>query len=55
MMDLGLCNDCRQSVGTPCTLVYLLILIKISYLVGKAFYSTYLFIWKAVLACVGSQ
>jgi hypothetical protein len=28
-MDLDLCNDCRQSVGTPCTLVYLLMLIKI--------------------------
>jgi hypothetical protein len=44
MMDLDLCNDCRQSVGTPCTLVYLLNINKISYLVGKPFYSTFLFI-----------
>jgi hypothetical protein len=28
-MDLDLCNDYRQSVGTPCTLVYLLMLIKL--------------------------
>jgi hypothetical protein len=27
---------------------------KISYLVGKPFYSTYLFIWEVVLASVGS-
>ena len=37
MMDLNLCNDCRQSVGIPCTLVYLLNVNKISYLVGKPF------------------
>jgi hypothetical protein len=37
MMDLDLCNDCRQSVGIPCTLVYLLNVNKISYLVGKPF------------------
>jgi hypothetical protein len=36
-MDLDLCNECRQSVGIPYTLVYLLMLIKISYLVGKPF------------------
>jgi hypothetical protein len=36
-MDLDLFNDCRHSVGTPYTLVYLLMLIKISYLVGKPF------------------
>jgi hypothetical protein len=29
MMDLDLCNDYRQSVGTPRTLVYLLMLIKL--------------------------
>jgi hypothetical protein len=37
MMDLDLCNDYHQSVGTPYTLVYLLMPIKISYLVGKHF------------------
>jgi hypothetical protein len=44
MMDLDLCNDCRQGVGIPYTLVYLLNVNKISYLVGKTFYSTFLFI-----------
>jgi hypothetical protein len=43
MMDLDLCNDCRQGVGIPYTLVYLLNVNKISYLVGKPFYSTFLF------------
>jgi hypothetical protein len=28
-MDLDLCNDCRKSVGTPYTLVYLLMLIEL--------------------------
>jgi hypothetical protein len=28
-MDLDLCNDCRQSVGIPYILVYLLMLIKL--------------------------
>jgi hypothetical protein len=37
MMDLDLCNDCRQSVGIPCTLVYLLILIKLVILFGSPF------------------
>jgi hypothetical protein len=54
-MDLDLCNDYHQGVGIPCTLVYLLMLIKVSYLVRKPFYSTYLFIWEAMFACVGSQ
>jgi hypothetical protein len=44
MMDLDLCNDYRQGVGIPYTLVYLLNVNKISYLVGKPFYSTFLFI-----------
>jgi hypothetical protein len=44
MLDLDLCNDCHQGVGIPCTLVYLLNVNKISYLVGKPFYSTFLFI-----------
>jgi hypothetical protein len=44
MLDLDLCNDCRQGVGIPCTLVYLLNVNKISYLVGKPFCSTLLFI-----------
>jgi hypothetical protein len=44
MMDLDLCNDCCQGVGIPCTLVYLLNVNKITYLVGKPFYSTFLFI-----------
>jgi hypothetical protein len=29
MMDLDLCNDYRQGVGIPCTLVYLLMLMKL--------------------------
>jgi hypothetical protein len=37
MLDFDLCNDCRQCVGIPCTLVYLLSVNKISYLVGKPF------------------
>jgi hypothetical protein len=34
---LDLCNDCHQSVGIPCTLVYLLNVNEVSYLVGKPF------------------
>jgi hypothetical protein len=37
MLDLDLCNGCRQGVGIPCTLVYLLSVNKISYLVGSPF------------------
>jgi hypothetical protein len=37
MLDLDLCNDCHQSVGIPCTLVYLLNVNEVSYLVGKPF------------------
>jgi hypothetical protein len=37
MLDLDLCNDCHQSVGIPCTLVYLLNVNEFSYLVGKPF------------------
>jgi hypothetical protein len=37
MLDLDLCNDCQQSVGIPCSLVYLLNVNKVSYLVEKAF------------------
>jgi hypothetical protein len=37
MFDLNLCNDCHQSVGIPCILVYLLYVNKVSYLVGKPF------------------
>jgi hypothetical protein len=44
MLDLDLCNGCHQSVGIPCTLVYLLNVNGVSYLVGKPFYSTFLFI-----------
>jgi hypothetical protein len=44
MLDLDLRNDCRQGVEIPCTLVYLLNVNKISYLVGKPFCSTFLFI-----------
>jgi hypothetical protein len=36
-MDLDLCNDCRQSVGTPCSLVYLLMLIKLVIQLGSLF------------------
>jgi hypothetical protein len=38
MLDLDLCNDCHQSVGIPCTLVYLLNVNEVSYLVGKPFF-----------------
>jgi hypothetical protein len=54
MLDLDLSNDCHQGVGIPYTLVqgvgipytlvYLLNVNKISYLVGKPFCSTFLFI-----------
>jgi hypothetical protein len=44
MLDLDLCNDYHQSVGIPCILVYLLYVNEVSYLVGKPFYSTFLFI-----------
>jgi hypothetical protein len=37
MLDLDLCNDCHQSVGIPCILVYLLYVNEVSYLVGKPF------------------
>jgi hypothetical protein len=37
MFDLNLCNDCHQSVGIPCILVYLLYVNEVSYLVGKPF------------------
>jgi hypothetical protein len=37
MIDLDLCNDCRQGVGIPSTLVYLLNVNEISYLVRKPF------------------
>jgi hypothetical protein len=29
MMDFDLCNDCRQNVGTRCSLVQLLMLMKL--------------------------
>jgi hypothetical protein len=44
MMDLDLCNDCRQSVGTPYILVYMLLLIKLIIYLGSLFISTFLFI-----------
>jgi hypothetical protein len=37
MLDLDLCDDCHQSVGIPCILVYLLYVNEVSYLVGKPF------------------
>jgi hypothetical protein len=37
MMDLGLCNDCPQSVGTPLHFGLPVNVNKISYLVGKPF------------------
>jgi hypothetical protein len=37
MFDLDLCNDCHQSVGIHCILVYLLYVDEVSYLVGKHF------------------
>jgi hypothetical protein len=37
MFDLDLCNDCHQSVGIPCILVYLLYVNEASYLVGTPF------------------
>ena len=39
MLDLDLCNDCRQGVGIPCTLVYLLNVNEIRYLAGKPFFT----------------
>jgi hypothetical protein len=44
MLELDLCNDCHQSVGIPYILDYLLNVNEVSYLVGKPFYSTFLFI-----------
>jgi hypothetical protein len=38
MMDLDLCNDCPQSVGTPCIFGLAVNVNEISYLVGKSFY-----------------
>jgi hypothetical protein len=43
-MDLDLCNDCRQSVGTPLHVGLPVNVNKNSYLVGKPLYSTFLFI-----------
>jgi hypothetical protein len=37
MFGLDLCNDCHQSVGTPCIMVYLLYVNGVSYIVGKPF------------------
>jgi hypothetical protein len=37
MFGLDLCNDCHQSVGIPCILVYLLYVNGVSYIVGKPF------------------
>jgi hypothetical protein len=37
MLDLDLCNDCHQSVGIPCILVYRLYVNGVSYIVGKPF------------------
>jgi hypothetical protein len=37
MFDLDICNDCHQSVGIPCILVYLFYVNEVSYLVGKPF------------------
>jgi hypothetical protein len=37
MMNLDLCNDCHQSVGIPCTLVYLLMLLKLVIWLGSPF------------------
>jgi hypothetical protein len=37
MFGLDLCNDCHQSVGIPCILVYRLYVNGVSYLVGKPF------------------
>jgi hypothetical protein len=37
MLELDLCNDCHQSVGIPCILVYLLYVNEVSYLVGRSF------------------
>jgi hypothetical protein len=37
MLELDLCNDCHQSVGIPCILIYPLHVNGVSYLVGKLF------------------
>jgi hypothetical protein len=41
MFDLDICNDCHQSVGILCILVYLLYVKGVSYLVGKPFIPIY--------------
>jgi hypothetical protein len=37
MLELDLCDECHQSVGIPCILVYLLYVNEVSYPVGKPF------------------
>jgi hypothetical protein len=51
MLDLDLCNDCHQSVGIPCILVYLLYVSKVSYLVGKPFIPLSFFLRSCVGLC----
>jgi hypothetical protein len=51
MMDLVLCNDCCQSVGTPCTLVYLLMLIKLVIQLGSHLFYFPLYLRSCVCLC----
>jgi hypothetical protein len=51
MLELDLCNDCHQSVGIPCILVYLLYVNEVSYLVGKPFIPLSFFLRSCVGLC----
>jgi hypothetical protein len=51
MMDLDLCNGYRQSVGTPCTLVYLLMLIKLLIYLGSLLFYFPLYLRSCVCLC----
>jgi hypothetical protein len=51
MWELDLCNDCHQSVGIPCILVYLLYINEISCLVGKPFTPFPLYLRSCVGLC----
>jgi hypothetical protein len=51
MMDLDLCNDYRQSVGTPLHFGLPMNVNKISYLVGKSFILLSLYLRSCVCLC----
>jgi hypothetical protein len=51
MMDLDLCNDCHQSAGTPYTMVYLLMLIKLVIYLGSLLFYFPLYLRSCVCLC----